>query len=274
MNEFILPKGTLVKFGCVSTSLYTFLRNGIPTDIARTNLQLKSKKEDKTLPIKKTGIYVGELGAYFDACAEFCDQTIHVHAKHEDVLKKLITELKNNYGVKPKIDELENISAEIGMPIVIEIELKEDCVVKADTHYTDVNNAEKSWKLWRSVIINRYDGIPASWIQRFYFPRLLEFKDVSEGNNARVTEQTTDSALMVGGLMQAWYKDTPGDLLFAFKKQYGRINFSQSMNFNENSLERFFNLNSMIDPATRIINQMNIWQDVSALASKQGILIN
>ena len=80
-----------------------------------------------------------------------------------------------------------------------------------------------------------------------------------------------DSALMVGGLMQSWHKDTPGDLLLAFKKQYGRINFSQISNFDETALERFFNLNAMIDPATRLLNQMTIWQDIDALAKKQEI---
>jgi hypothetical protein len=76
---------------------------------------------------------------------------------------------------------------------------------------------------------------------------------------------------MVGGLMQSWHKDTPGDLLLAFKKQYGRINFSQSSNFDETALERFFNLNAMLDPATRLLNQMTIWQDIDALAKKQEI---
>jgi hypothetical protein len=36
-------------------------------------------------------------------------------------------------------------------------------------------------------------------------------------------------------------------------------------------LERFFNLNGMLDAATRLLNQMTIWQDIDALAKKQGI---
>jgi len=71
-----------------------------------------------------------------------------------------------------------------------------------------------------------------------------------------------------------WHKDAPGDLLAAFRKQYGRINFSQRSNFDETSLERFFNLNAMIDPATRLLNQMTIWQDIDALAKKQGIALS
>lgn len=274
MSEFILPKGTLVKFGCVSTSLYSFLRNGIPTDIVRSGFQLPTEQNNETKPLKKIGLYVGELAAYYDACAEFCEQTNEVHNVHDGVLKEFVNALHSNHEIKPSIKDLEKVSIDVGLPIVLEILLMEDCVVTADENYVELNNPEKSWKLWRSVVINRKGGIPLSWIQKFYFPRLLDYKDVTEESNARVLEQTTDSALMVGGLMQAWHKDTPGDLLLAFKKQYGRINFSQSMKFDESSLERFFNLNSMIDPATRILNQMNIWQDVSALAKKQGIQLN
>ena len=273
MSDFILSKGTLVKFGCVSTSLYSFLRNGIASDIVRSGFKLDIVNEE-TEYIKfnqKIGLYVGELAAYFDACSEFCEQTNKVHAINENVLNKFVNALHNNHEIKPSIEGLEKVSSEVGLPIVLEIQLMEDCIVLADEQYEDSNSVERSWKLWRSVVINRNEGIPVSWIQKFYFPRLLDYKDVTEGSNTRVIEQTVDSALMVGGLMQAKHKDTPGDLLFAFKKQYGRINFSQSMRFDENSLERFFNLNSMIDPATRIINQMNIWQDVTALAKKQGI---
>ena len=60
-------------------------------------------------------------------------------------------------------------------------------------------------------------------------------------------------------------------MLFRSKKQYGRLNFSQSSSFDETALERFFNLSAMLDPATRLLNQMTLWQDISALAKKQEI---
>lgn len=269
MTKLILPKATTLKMGAISTSLYGFLRHGIPACLPRAGLV---QSEGET-PSK--GIYVGELMAYFSACAAFAQATSEVHHTHQTTMTAFVDALHQTPGLKPHMPELDAIANEVGLPVVLEIELGEDCEVLADTHFESENEAEKCWKTWRSVQLCRQEGIPAAWIKRFYFPRLLEFRDVQAARqtrqSARMLEQTTDSALMVGALMQSWHKDLPGDLLLAFKKQYGRVNFSQQSDFNETALERFFNLNPMIDPATRLLNQMLIWQDVDALAKKQGI---
>ena len=266
MSEFILTAGTVVKFGTISTALYPIFRHGIPADTARQGFQ----HSDEAQPLS-TGMYVGELMAYYAACAAFCNATSALHAANQDVLSQFVTQLQNAHGEKPRMPELEEIAVQTGLPVVLEITLEEDCLLQADDHFIEDGNADKSWKLWRSGSLRRPTGIPASWIKKFYFPRLLDYRDVGSAKNPRVLEQTTDSALLVGGLMQSWHKDTPGDLLLAFKKQYGRINFSQSSNFDETALERFFNLNAMLDPATRLLNQMSIWQDIDALAKKQEI---
>jgi hypothetical protein len=266
MSEFILIAGTKVKFGTISTALYPIFRHGIAAATVRQGFQLGDELDHTS-----TGIYVGELMAYYAACAAFCNATSALHAANQDVLSMFVKQLQNAHGEKPRMPELEDIAAQAGLPVVLEITLEEDCLLQADDHFIDDENADKSWKLWRSGSLLRPNGIPASWIKQFYFPRLLDYKDVGSAKNPRVLEQTTDSALMVGGLMQSWHKDTPGDLLLAFKKQYGRINFSQVSNFDETALERFFNLNAMLDPATRLLNQMTIWQDIDALAKKQEI---
>ncbi|MDO8652430.1 MAG: hypothetical protein Q7R66_09595 [Undibacterium sp.] len=265
MSEFILAAGTVVKFGTISTALYPILRHGIAADTPREGFQ-----EGQEVAQSK-GIYVGELMAYFSACGAFCNATKTLHAANQEILSRFVGLLQSAHGEKPAMPELETIALQAGLPVILEIVLEEDCALQADDQFIDDGNAEKSWKLWRSGTLTREGGIPASWIKKFYFPRLLDYRDVGNGRNTRVLEQTTDSALMVGGLMQSWHKDTPGDLLLAFKKQYGRINFSQSSNFDETALERFFNLSAMLDPATRLLNQMTIWQDIDALAKKQEI---
>lgn len=265
MSEFILAAGSVVKFGTISTSLYPILRHGIPMDTVRPGFQ-----EGEHANFDASGVFIGELMAYFSACAAFCNAANELHSANQEVLAQFVESLQTAHGEKPRMPELEDIAAQAGLPVILEIVLEEDCVLQADPTFIDDGNAEKSWKLWRSGILQRTGGIPANWIKKFYFPRLLDFRDVS-GKSPRVLEQTTDSALMVGGLMQSWHKDTPGDLLLAFRKQYGRINFSQVSNFDETALERFFNLNAMLDPATRLLNQMSIWQDVDALAKKQEI---
>jgi hypothetical protein len=265
MSEFILPAGTTVKFGTISTALYPFLRQGIPAGTPREGFQ----EGREILP--SNGIYIGELMAYFAACGAFCHATSSLHAANEELMSRFVELLQTAHGEKPDLPGLEAIALQAGLPVVLEIILEEDCAMQADDQFIDDENAEKSWKLWRSGTLTRAGGIPASWIRKFYFPRLLDYRDVGNGRNTRVLEQTTDSALMVGGLMQSWHKDTPGDLLLAFKKQYGRLNFSQSSSFDETALERFFNLSAMLDPATRLLNQMTLWQDISALAKKQEI---
>jgi len=267
MSEFKLAAGSIVKFGCTTTQLYPILRNGIAMTSVRQGLQ---DAVGASIP----GIMIGELMAYFAACADFCNNTGAVHHAHQDIMAAFVQALQNHRGEKPQMPELESIASETGLPVVLEIVLGEDCVVLADTHFVSEGEAEKSWKLWRSGSLQREGGIPASWIKQFYFPRLLDYRDISVARNPRSLEQTTDTALMVGGLMQSWHKDTPADLLNAFNKQYGRINFSQRSQFDETSLERFFNLNAMLDPATRLLNQMTIWQDIDSLAKKQGIELN
>jgi hypothetical protein len=266
MSEFNLAAGSVVKFGTISTNLYPILRHGIAANTARQGFA-----QGVQASAESSGIHIGELMAYFSACAEFCNATSALHAANQDVLAQFVDALQIAKGEKPRMPELEEIALQAGLPVILEIVLEEDCLLLADRHFVADDNAEKSWKLWRSANLVRAEGIPASWIKKFYFPRLLDYRDVVTARNPRVLEQTTDSALMVGGLMQSWHKDTPGDLLQAFRKQYGRINFSQSSNFDDTALERFFNLNAMLDPATRLLNQMSIWQDVDALAKKQEI---
>lgn len=268
MNAYVLPKGSIVKIGAISTSLYSFLNQGVPANLPRVGLQTQIESQALT---QSEGIYVGELMAYFAAAAEFCQSTAEVYAVHEELLGEFVQQLQTVRGKKPLLEGLEKVATQIGLPVVLDIELAEDCEVYADTHFEDAENSEKSWKLWRSVVLKRADGIPANWIKRFYFPRLLDYRDLGSVKNPRMLEQTIDTALMVGGLMQAWHKDTPADLLLAFKKQYGNMNFSQSLPFDASGLEKFFNFNSMIDPATRLLNQMTIWQDLDALAKKQNI---
>ena len=264
MSQFKLAAGSIVKFGAISTELYPLLRHGIPG--RRPGHVFADADQTAT-----DGIAIGELMAYFSACAAFCRNTGELHQRYPETMGQFVTALQEHRGDKPQFPELEEIAQQVGLPVVLEMVLEEDCELEADTHFVSASEAERSWKLWRSGSLQRADGIPASWIKQFYFPRLLDYRDVSAARNPRSLEQTTDTALMVGGLMQNWHKDTPGDLLAAFRKQYGRINFSQRSNMDDTALERFFNLNALIDPATRLLNQMTIWQDIHALAKKQGI---
>lgn len=270
MSAYVLPKGTIVKFGTISTKLESILQDGLPETLPRVLLSANERSAD--VPDQQ-GIFVGELMAYFSAAAEFCQSTSEVYAQHESILGVFVERLQTVRGQKPIMDGLDAVALQIGLPVVLEIQLDEECEVFSDLYFEEVEKAEKSWKHWRSVVLLRAGGIPAHWIKKFHFPRLLDYRDLGSSKNPRMLEQTIDTALMVGGLMQMWHKDSPADLLIAFKKQYGNINFSQNLPFDQASITRYFGLNSMSDAATKLLNQMTIWQDLDSLAKKQGIAL-
>jgi hypothetical protein len=140
MSEMILTAGTKVKFGTVSTALYPILRHGIAGDTVRQGFQLGDDAR-----VESTGIYVGELMAYYAACAAFCNATSALHAANQDVLSIFVKQLQNAHGEKPKMPELEDIAAQAGLPIVLEITLEEDCLLQADDHFVDDETGDKSW---------------------------------------------------------------------------------------------------------------------------------
>ncbi|WMW81277.1 hypothetical protein RF679_03090 [Undibacterium cyanobacteriorum] len=265
MNEFTLSKGTIVHFGTITSHLQRFFREGIPQYVSREGVEAAAGVPSEPQ------LYVGTLMAYFSACAAFGGRTSQVHEANQIVLSRFIELVKFQVGQKPEIPGLTSIAEEIGLPVVLQIELQEDCIVSADTHFEIGGDAEKSWKAWQSVILKRNGGIPSFWIKKCFFPRLLDFRDLGAGRHQRIVEQTSDAALMVGALMQSWHKDAPAELLGAYHQQHGRSHFSQSFPWALDAIEQFFILNSMKDPATRILNQMTLWQDVDLLAKKQGI---
>ena len=266
MTAFILPAGTIVKYGCTSTALRQFLEQGIRPSLGRQGLDSPTEAE-------KSNIYVGELMAYFASCAAFCAETSQFHADHQDIMLSFVDALQNSGRLRPSHLDFGNIADNAGLPIVLEIELAQDCAIAADPHFTAEHETDKSWKLWRSAALQNIDCIPSAWIKRFYFPRLVEYRNLATEKNPRGIEQTSDCALLVGGMMQAFHKDTPGELLVAFKQHYGRINFSQSMPFDAEHVERYFKLNAVQDPATRLLNQLSLWQDIEALAKKQDMAL-
>jgi hypothetical protein len=267
----VLSAGSAVKYGCTTNELYAVLRHG---------LQAAPDAGHGAIPI-------GTLSAYEAACQRFCRATSELHHQHEAVMQAFVQALQQEHGSKPTVVGLDAVAPLAGLPVVLEIVLEEACTVLADPRFIEGRKAgdaepdlaalqaaaQRSWQYWGSAGLLRAGGIPAAWVRRFHFPRLLDYRDTGSAKNTRLREQTTDCALMVGGLMQAWHKDAPGELLEAFRRHYGRSDFSQASGFGETELERFFNLGAMLDPATRLLNQMSLWQDIMALAKKQNIVL-
>lgn len=97
MTSFVLPKGTVVKLGTISTCLYPYFRQGIPATLPRAGLQLVGEVQ-----AQGDGLYIGELMAYFSACAAFAQQTSEVHHHNQEVLGRFVEALHEAPGVDRK----------------------------------------------------------------------------------------------------------------------------------------------------------------------------
>lgn len=253
MSTQQLGAGSVVRFGCTTRQLAAILENGIPSI--------------------EGGIPVGELMAYHAAAMAFYHDTLASHAAHEDTLKQFADFLQAQPGKVPGMD-LRSAAELASLPVVLDIRLEEACDVSADTHFVPEGPAEQSWKQWFSVRLLREGGIPASWIQEIRFPRLIGFRDLEQKRSSRAAEQTADAALMVGGLMQYWHKDAPMGLMKAFYQQHRRTGFSQSLPASADGLQKILQLEAVREPATLLLNQICLWQDLQAMCARQRISLS
>ncbi|MBD7976187.1 hypothetical protein [Serpens gallinarum] len=162
---YILKKGTVVKHGTVSSLLPSILEKGIQP---RAHAH-KYRSQSEIGPIARRGVYVGGLLAYNAAYLSFAD-----------IAKQLEKEqVGNNKGA---------------VPVVLEIELGEDCPIVGDEDFIMLKERDSKgelgpeykeeferrmvedslavWEDYRTAAIVREGGIPAGWIKRVEFPEV------------------------------------------------------------------------------------------------------
>lgn len=258
MSDFLLAQGSIVKTAILSTELAQLLEHGLGGDPQAP---------------QSGAIAIGELSTYYRAGQLFSKHLQQLHTDNQDLLANFVGQLQAAPGQLPaSLDPaLAAVAAQAAFPVILEIELAQNCRLQADDHYAP-GSPETSWKTWRSGWLELPEGrLPAGWVRRFYFPRLIDFRAAANARSGRNKEQSTDVALVTGGYMQFHHKDAPGGLLAAFQRHYGRINFSQSLNFDAAGVNRFETLHALQDSACRLMNQMSLWQDLLAMTQKQKI---
>lgn len=154
-----MAKGTVVKHGTLASSLSAILSEGLAPGATRD--EVRDGIEEK--PVSE-GVYVATLGAYIGAYRAFA---------------------ANNARWLLKGDSVPTI------PIVLNIELAEDCEYVADEDFVPVrrggiielsdlvSRAEAVWEQYGSAVVSR--SIPASWIRSFEFPYLANMESIRRG---------------------------------------------------------------------------------------------
>lgn len=160
----ILQKGTLVRHGTISSLLPKILTEGLRS---RGHIH-KYRNQTEVSPVA-AGVYVGGLLAYNAAYLSFADAAKQLSSGELGLYQGAI-------------------------PVVLEIELEEDCRIVADEDFVMleerdsqgqlgeqhrieferrvVDDAQAVWDQYRTASIIRDGGIPAGWIRRVEFPEV------------------------------------------------------------------------------------------------------
>jgi hypothetical protein len=272
MEKFYLPKGTIVKHGTSLCRLRSILSNGI---IPHSNQN--EKRMQFELPPETHGIYIGELTAYFGAIVSYTS-ILNPYTKLESFASALKCIIENPCGIKKLI--LSEIPATL--PVVLNIELQEDCLVLADEDYVFdgeypdnekipdeilISEAGKVWDKWKSGCIVREEGIPKSWIKHIEYPRISSLG----GNNALHKDTWADIELMAAATMQSSLRYPPEKLLKSFENKHKRRTLSQRTNASHKHLDNIYELNGLSDTFNLYYNHIIIIMTFERMAQEYCI---
>lgn len=270
MAKFVLKKGTLVKHGTSLARIRQILAAGLVPDAERN-----TERSTIELTPEVSGVYVGELTAYFGAYANFAAE---VAAYMED---PGMIEAAMYYAVAPaRIRDLDLPVPPMAFPLVIAIELQEDCELLADEDYVldgaypvdrrvplDLleNEAEAVWNRWRSGVITR--PIPCSWFKHIEHPRLTHL----DGSLQLHRQTWSDCELFAASLMQSTNKTPPGELIPPYVKRYGQLALSQRVAATPEGIDRLVEHKALAVNHNRVFSQLQTFQLMDRMADQYGI---
>lgn len=272
MEKFYLPKGTIVKHGTSLCRLKHILSDGIIPYSDRNGKRIQSE-----LSPEIQGVYVGGLIAYFGAVVSYTS-ILNPYTKSNSFLSALACMAENPKNIKQlKLEEIP-----ITLPVVLNIELKEDCLIYADEDYVLegscpvdkivpeellISEAEKIWNEWKSGCVVREEGIPQSWITDIEFPRISNLN----GDTNLHRETWGDVELMAAATMQSSLRDSPDDLMKAFEKTYRRKTLSQKVNASHNDLDGIYKMKGLSDIFNVYFNHVVYIMTFENMAQQYGI---
>lgn len=272
MSDFFLPKGTIVKHG---TSLCRL------NDILTYGLSCNNKREETRSTVELTpeinGIYIGELISYFASYTAYSFIVQSYLSKPENL------SLFSLYYESPKkISSLKLSALPVTLPVVLNIQLEDDCLLYADEDFVFdgkipvdekipekllINESKSVWDKWKTGCIVRSGGIPKSWIKYIEYPRIGNLSGSTELHK----DTWADSELFASGVMQAGLKELPIPLMKSYKKSYGRVELSQRVPATKDGIDKILSLNGMNNINNQYFTHIQLTQTFDHIAENYGI---
>lgn len=254
-RKMILPKGSRVKHGTSLMLVDEIQKNGIIAGSERN--QARNQNEEKPVV---NGVYVGQNLSYYDASlvfTSFMQNTMQSGEKGGDV------------------------------PIILEIELGEDCELVADEDVVyEVKKmprdqqipylqaeSERVWNDYESgVLVDKV--IPSEWIKVIEYPILRDIQSIAE-NKKYLNSYKQDLSVLALAYWQfttnATIKDF-NEMLAEFKeKDEYTGQFTNKEVFTKESVEFIQNLNVIKNRSQLNEYSMTLWHEFTVRIDKLGL---
>jgi hypothetical protein len=270
MAKFILKKGTIVKHGTSLARIADILRTGLVPGAERN-----ADRSTIELAPEISGVYVGELTAYFGAYANFAAE-IAGCLDDPRMLRAAISAMVSPTDIR----NLNLPASPMAFPLVIAIELQEECELLADEDYvldgaypldqrvpSDLleSEAELVWHRWRSGVITR--AIPPSWFKHLEHPRLTHL----DGSLELHRQTWSDCELFAASLMQSTNKELPEKLIPPYVRRYGELALSQRIAPTLAAVDRLIAHKGLAVEHNRVFNHLRIYHLMDEMAREYGI---
>jgi len=270
MAKFVLKKGTIVKHGTSLARIREILVNGLIPGAERN-----ADRSAIELAPEVAGIYVGELIAYFGAYANFSAEAASSMDDPAMMRAALCAALS-----PADLRDQDLPPAPLAFPLVIAIELQEDCELLADEDYVldgafpvdravprDLleSEAEQVWTRWRSGVITR--PIPSGWFTHIEHPRLSHL----DGSLEPHRQVLSDCELFAGGLMQSTNKELPEPLIRSYVQRHGALALSQRIAPTVEAIDSLLANKALAVNHNRVFNHLRLFQLMDMMAQHYGI---
>ncbi|MDN7542315.1 MULTISPECIES: hypothetical protein [Burkholderia] len=271
MNSFVLKKGTIVNHGTSLARLPMILEHGLLRGSEREQGRLLTEPTPES-----TGIYVGELMAYLAAYAQYSSE-VSPHLDHPAVF-----EAGNHFmaGDHRTIRGIDFPTAPKTLPVVLKIQLGEECPLLADEDFVADgtypvgekvpesvlrDEAQRTWARWGSGVLSR--DVPPSWIVALEHPRVVTLDNV----NTMAQQVFADCELIAAGMMQSYKIGNPADLIEQYKRRYGRLGLSRNIAASAGVEKNILALPGLSSDMNCFVNHFLLFQSISHLSQRYNI---
>lgn len=268
MTSFYLPKGTIVKHGTSLPRAEKIISEGFSSGF-RNEVRVANE-----LMPEQQGTYVGELIAYFGAYAAYSSELVSMWRElgGERVLFYF-------YQSPEKLRTLDLTNVPVTLPVILNIELMEDCEVLADEdfvydgnypinsrvpHELLINEASYVWDNWKSGLIKK--NIPSDWVKEIEYPSLGKFGKINPSKDT-----WHDCELFLGGLMQSYSKMRPTDFINQYIENRGRLSLSNCKKATPEAIKKIMKSVNFNSKADQLCNYLAISQIMEQMTASQNI---